>query len=120
MTMNIPEPPIPEAKYQENQGPSGGGGAGNLVHITNIKSPENFYIQNINDIQPIRQLSHTYLLNAIANNIPKIIEEGYYYMAYHVTDKQWYRGMLKKILPNDLYKIFLVDFGISMEVSKDK
>ncbi|XP_046805839.1 RING finger protein 17 isoform X1 [Lucilia cuprina] len=93
---------------------------GNLVHITNIKSPENFYIQNVNDIQPIRKLSHTYLLNAIANNIPKIIAEGYYYMAYHITDKQWYRGMLKKILPNDLYKIFLVDFGVSMEVSKDK
>ncbi|XP_037806449.1 RING finger protein 17 isoform X1 [Lucilia sericata] len=94
--------------------------ASNLVHITNIKSPENFYIQNVNDIQPIRKLSHTYLLNAIANNIPKIIAEGYYYMAYHITDKQWYRGMLKKTLPNDLYKIFLVDFGVSMEVSKDK
>ncbi|XP_065371738.1 uncharacterized protein qin isoform X2 [Calliphora vicina] len=92
----------------------------NLVHITNIKSPESFYIQNVNEIHTIRKLSHTYLLNAIANNIPKIIAEGYYYMAYHVTEKQWYRGMLKKILPNDLYKIFLMDFGISMEVSKDK
>ena len=91
-----------------------------LVHVTQIKSPENFYIQNDKDMQTIRQLSHTYLSNDISNRIPKSISIGYYYMAYHVNDKQWYRGMLKKILPNDLYKIFLVDFGINMQISKDK
>ena len=91
-----------------------------LVHVTQIKSPENFYIQNDKDMQAIRQLSHTYLKNDISNRIPKSISIGYYYMAYHVNDKQWYRGMLKKILPNELYKIFLVDFGINMQISKDK
>ncbi|KAM7362412.1 tudor domain-containing protein qin isoform 2-T4 [Cochliomyia hominivorax] len=110
ITKTLPPPPL-SSNHE---------GVGNLVHVTYIKSPENFYIQNVNDIQSIRKLSHTYLLNAIANNIPKIIAEGYYYMAYHVTDKQWYRGILNKILPNDLYKIFFVDFGICMEVSKDK
>lgn len=91
-----------------------------LVRVTHIKSPENFYIQNEKDIESIRQLSHTYLTNNSADRIPKLISVGYYYMAYHVTDKQWYRGMLKKILSKELYKIFLVDFGINMEVTKDK
>lgn len=108
---------IPMANIQATNSTYDGG---NLVSVTNITSPENFYIQNVKDIQTIRNLSHTYLCNAIANNIPKIIAEGYYYMAYCANDKQWYRGMLKKILPNDLYKIFLVDFGLSLDVSKDK
>lgn len=93
----------------------------NLVRITNIKSPENFYVQNVNSIEMIRKLSLAYLRNEVeVPEVPLSISQGCYYMTYHVIDKQWYRGVIEKVLPNDLFKVFLIDFGLTTEVSKEK
>ncbi|XP_061400447.1 uncharacterized protein LOC133336171, partial [Musca vetustissima] len=92
----------------------------NLVRVTHVETPDNFYIQKVSDIEMIRQLSQAYLDGEQTVCIPKDLTIGYYYMVYHSTDKQWYRGMLKKILPNDVYRIFLIDFGLNLETSPDK
>lgn len=92
----------------------------NLVRITHVKSPDHFYIQKVIDLQHIRQLSHSYLDYRSDDHIPRQIGVGDYYMVYHTTDKQWYRSLVKKILPNELYRVFLVDFGMNLDISKDK
>lgn len=92
----------------------------NLVRVSHVKSPEHFYIQKVSDIQKLRELSNTYLDYAQGNRMTRILSEGYYYMTYHAKDKQWYRSILKKILPNDVYKMFLVDYGMHLETTKDK
>ncbi|XP_058982568.1 uncharacterized protein LOC101894940 isoform X2 [Musca domestica] len=92
----------------------------NLVHISYVKSPGHFYIQRVSDIEKIRQLSQAYVDGGQTINIPKDMTIGYYYMAYNSADKQWYRGMLKKILPEDEYKVFLVDYGMDLTIPADK
>ncbi|XP_049303754.1 RING finger protein 17 [Bactrocera dorsalis] len=91
-----------------------------LVRISYVKSPEHFYVQTKNAIHQIRELSNKYVNFMQTDIIPKVITEGQYYMAYHNDDKQWYRGMVKKILTNDLYKVFLVDIGMQIEVPKGR
>uniref|UniRef100_A0A1A9V5Z9 Tudor domain-containing protein n=1 Tax=Glossina austeni TaxID=7395 RepID=A0A1A9V5Z9_GLOAU len=90
------------------------------VRLTHIQSPDRFYVQNINESQKIRELSHAYLNYVFTENVPKTIKEGYLYMAYNQKDKQWYRGILKKIFPNDVYKLFLVDYGMHLNVPKER
>uniref|UniRef100_A0A1A9ZEA0 Tudor domain-containing protein n=1 Tax=Glossina pallidipes TaxID=7398 RepID=A0A1A9ZEA0_GLOPL len=89
------------------------------VRLTHVQSPDHFYVQNINESQKIRELSHAYLNYVFTENVPKTIKEGYLYMAYNQKDKQWYRGILKKIFPNDVYKLFLVDYGMHLNVPKE-
>lgn len=90
------------------------------VRLTHVQSPDHFYVQNINESQKIRELSHAYLNYVFTENVPKTIKEGYLYMAYNQKDKQWYRGILKKIFPNDVYKLFLVDYGMHLNVPKER
>ncbi|XP_011192640.2 uncharacterized protein LOC105218629 [Zeugodacus cucurbitae] len=89
-----------------------------LVRISYAKSPEHFYVQTKSAIHQIRELSNMYV-NFMQNDIiPKVITEGQCYMTYHSDDKQWYRGVVKRALTNDLYKVFLVDIGMQIEVPK--
>ncbi|KAL9891373.1 uncharacterized protein LOC119635076 isoform X2 [Glossina fuscipes] len=89
------------------------------VRLTHIQSPNHFYIQDINESQKIRELSEAFSL-LFPKNVPKTIKEGNLYMAYNQKDKQWYRGILKKIFPNDIYRLFLVDYGMHLNVPKER
>lgn len=91
-----------------------------LVRISYVKSPEQFFVQTTNAIHQITELSNKYV-NFMQNDIiPKVITEGQCYMTYHNDDKQWYRGVVKRTLTNDLYKVFLVDIGMQIEVPKTR
>ncbi|XP_059217931.1 uncharacterized protein LOC106084621 isoform X3 [Stomoxys calcitrans] len=92
--------------------------ADNRFRVAYVKTPEYFFICKPGDLANIRKLSDEYLdhrLGSIQN-----ITVGQYYMAYNERDKIWYRSVLKKILSNELYKVFLLDLGNFLEVSSDK
>ncbi|XP_054728957.1 uncharacterized protein LOC129237971 [Anastrepha obliqua] len=91
-----------------------------LVRISYVKSPEHFYVQTKNAIRQIRELSNKYVNFMQTDVIPKVIAEGQCYMTYHADDNQWYRAMVKKTLSQDLYKVFLVDFGLHVEMPKER
>nr|XP_036213768.1 uncharacterized protein LOC106620044 [Bactrocera oleae] len=91
-----------------------------LVRISYVKSPEHFFVQTKTAISQIRELSNKYVNFMQTDLIPKVITEGQYYMTYHSDDKQWYRGMVKKNLTKDLYKVFLIDIGMQIEVPKTR
>ncbi|XP_075147312.1 tudor domain-containing protein qin isoform X2 [Haematobia irritans] len=88
-----------------------------LYVVTHVKSPDHFYIQKHSNLDKIRKLSDEHRDCGYGDRIPKNITVGCYYMAYHKNDKQWYRGVLKKFLPNDVYKVFLMDIGNNVEIS---
>lgn len=89
--------------------------------ITYVKNPQYFYVQREDALRDLSEMSKRYIKMASqgVNCVPRSIELGICYMAYHAKDKMWYRGLVQKILPADVYKIFLVDVGMHMEVKRE-
>uniref|UniRef100_A0A1A9W2S8 Tudor domain-containing protein n=1 Tax=Glossina brevipalpis TaxID=37001 RepID=A0A1A9W2S8_9MUSC len=90
------------------------------VRVTNVWTPDRFYVQIINETQKISEFSNIYSNCVSAERVPITIEENRFYMVYHRNDKQWYRAILNKILARNLCRMFLMDFGMMYTVNKDR
>ncbi|XP_013173923.1 PREDICTED: uncharacterized protein LOC106122488 isoform X1 [Papilio xuthus] len=112
--------------YQENQQPKAlCAGGQELVYISHIVTPHNFYVQRVIHMPMLEELIKEFR-NAISLPKPSVnsIAEGKSYLVFNKVDNLWQRCQVKSIDRKDsnkhLYHVFCVDFGSIEVVTIDK
>ncbi|XP_017013487.2 uncharacterized protein qin [Drosophila takahashii] len=89
-----------------------------LVKVRSVNSPEDFYVQGVHAAQRLREeLDTFYQTLTESRSTPKSIVLGQNYITYHKDQDRFYRAMVSQTLtPRDIYKVFLPDIGLYVEV----
>ncbi|XP_013139457.1 PREDICTED: uncharacterized protein LOC106104065 [Papilio polytes] len=100
-------------------------GGQELVYISHIVTPHNFYVQRVIHMPMLEELIKEFR-NAVSLPKPSVnsIAEGKSYLVFNKTDNLWQRcrvtGIEKKDSNKNLYHVFCMDFGSTEVVTIDK
>ncbi|CAD7083804.1 unnamed protein product [Hermetia illucens] len=90
------------------------------VHVSHIKNPENFYVQVQKFLTIENSLDKCITEEAEFAPSPDYIDSGEIYLVFNGANQTWYRGEVLNGSPSEFYKVFLVDFGNSIQVPKQR
>lgn len=98
-------------------------GTQELVYISHIINPHNFYIQRAANQCIVKELIKTFRSSdALSMPISSDIVEGKYMLAYCQEEEKWYRCKIISIAKNysGVYEVFYIDYGITDHVTLDQ
>ncbi|KAH8337507.1 hypothetical protein KR059_012780, partial [Drosophila kikkawai] len=88
-----------------------------VVNIRSIKSPEDFYVQDTNAAQRVRNEIDTFAQSLTGILAPPDIEVGQHYIIYVKDQHRYYRAMVtQKMATQDTCKVFFPDTGVFHEM----
>ncbi|CAG9579818.1 unnamed protein product [Danaus chrysippus] len=100
-------------------------GSQELIYISHIVDPHNFYIQKASHQSNIKEMMREFK-NAVSMPRPSIshVTEGKFYLVFSKVDNIWQRcevlSVDKRNANKPIYKVFCVDFGCTELVTIDK
>ncbi|XP_070137871.1 uncharacterized protein qin isoform X2 [Drosophila bipectinata] len=92
---------------------------GSSVKLLFIKSPEDFYLQDVEGAHKVRDELERYAqrLDDNSSSAPSVIEMGQKYLTYHQDKDCFYRSVvIMKLAGRDTSKVYLPDMGFDLEV----
>ncbi|XP_030371243.1 uncharacterized protein LOC115621672 [Scaptodrosophila lebanonensis] len=89
-----------------------------IVQVRGIKSPVDFYVQGVNEIQRIRKQVEACANSSDVERLsPSSIIVGQHYLTYHNNVDRWQRALVsQKLEERDCYIVFLPDIGLYVTV----